>query len=107
MNTVYGAALIPLIAGIVQVAKTAGLPSQLAPLVSLAVGTAAGILISIAAAAPQSPNWATASVLGVTLGLAAAGLYSGGKAAVSSNGPPYAPTKPLQKGESPRTQRFS
>jgi len=99
-NALYGAALIPLITGIIQVAKLTGMPSQLAPAVALLLGLGAGIASTVAAAVPHQPNWGQAAVLGLTFGLAAAGLYSSSKTAIGGVGSPtYVPVPPLQKGQ--------
>lgn len=67
-------AAVPIIIGLVEVAKRSlNLPARLAPLLSLALGLAAGFLLH--SATPQR-----AVIEGLILGLEAAGLYSGGKA---------------------------
>lgn len=66
---------IPLTTGLVQVAKGTGLPSKLAPLCSLAIGVALMFLV-----APLGDIvWQSAIIQGLLAGLAASGLYSGGK----------------------------
>jgi len=74
--TVYGIAIIPLIVGLIQLAKKFGFPSRLAPLLSLVLGfTAAFIYI-----APGNPK--EAILVGLVIGLSAVGLYSGGKSTI-------------------------
>lgn len=87
--TVAGVALVPVILGLVQVAREAGLPSRFAPLLSLAIGLGGGF----AAEAPTAPyNWQQAAVVGVALGLSASGLYSGvAKLASPATAPEPAP----------------
>jgi hypothetical protein len=69
----FGIAIIPTIAGIVQVSKQAGLPTHLAPMLALLLG----ILAGLAQAQGSSSPWIQAVALGCTLGLSASGLYSG------------------------------
>ncbi|GEM_PF-4805951 len=69
-----GAAAIPLIAGTVQAARTAGLPNHLAPILALFLGAAAGAL---SAWQTPPPDWAAGIALGLAWGLAASGLHSG------------------------------
>ncbi|HBT19826.1 MAG TPA: hypothetical protein DEA47_00365 [Peptococcaceae bacterium] len=71
--SVYGISLIPIIVGIVQLAKKFGFPTRFAPLLSLLLGfTAAFVYI-----APGQPKEAV--LLGLVMGLSAVGLYSGSK----------------------------
>ena len=63
---------VPVVVGLVQVAKSSGLPSRLAPLASLAVG--AGLV------ALTGATWQETIARGAIVGLAASGLWSGGKA---------------------------
>jgi hypothetical protein len=68
----------PLIVALVEVAKRVGCPDRYAPLVALALGllTAFGA----AAAVPLPPqHWVVTALIGVGMGLTAAGLYSGGR----------------------------
>lgn len=65
------ASLVPIILGIVEAVKRAGMPSDYAPLLSVALGVAGGLLfISLDLAG---------GVTGLISGLGASGLYSGGK----------------------------
>lgn len=66
-------ALIPVVTGIVEVAKRFGLPTHWAPLVSLALGIVSGFVYLY----PGEP--AQAVLAGVVIGLSASGLYSGVK----------------------------
>lgn len=65
-------AVIPLVLGLVAVVKSIGLPSRFAPLASIAIG--AGLL------AVTGAVWQVALIQGIVVGLAASGLWSGGKA---------------------------
>lgn len=70
---IYDVALIPATMGLVEVAKSAGLPSKYAPIVSLCIGMALGIGTSL-------DNIGKGVIVGVAIGLSASGLYSGTKA---------------------------
>jgi len=61
-------------------AKRSGLPARWAPLLSLALGVAAGIFV-------VSPGDVVQGILaGVDIGLAAVGLFSGAKNVVKGSG---------------------
>ena len=70
---IYDVALIPATMGLVEVAKSAGLPSKFAPIVSLAIGTCLGVATSL-------ENIGKGIIVGIAIGLSASGLYSGTKA---------------------------
>lgn len=65
-------ALVPVVLGIVETLKFAGLPGAFAPLFSLMIGVALATLV-----VPVLP---AAIITGLTVGLMASGLYSGFKA---------------------------
>lgn len=69
----YDVALIPLITGLIQVAKLLGLPSKYSPLIGLVLGVLSGIFY----VHPQ--DIAGGVLVGLMLGLGASGLYSGTK----------------------------
>lgn len=69
----YDVALVPIITGLVQVAKEVGLPSRFASLFSVLLGVVAGVTYLF-----PDDLWKGIFV-GITFGLAACGLYSGGK----------------------------
>jgi len=69
----FGVASIPLIVGIVQVAKQSGLPSRFAGLAALITGLAGGIL---SARFGIDTNVPAAIASGIMAGLAAAGAWS-------------------------------
>ena len=74
----YGFAIVPLIVGIVEALKRAGLPSRDAPIVSILCGIAAGFaVIYVTTPVPGVHVWVQAVVWGVFYGLSASGLYSG------------------------------
>ncbi|MFS8501313.1 MAG: hypothetical protein FWJ59_05840 [Caldicoprobacter sp.] len=71
--TIYDVAIIPLIVGIVELLKQVGLPSKFAALVSAILGIVIGMVY-------LSPDDIKKGILvGLALGLAASGLYSGTK----------------------------
>jgi len=71
--TIYDVAIIPLIVGIVELLKQVGLPSKFAALVSVILGIVIGMVY-------LSPDDIKKGILvGLALGLAASGLYSGTK----------------------------
>jgi hypothetical protein len=63
-------ALVPIIVGIVEALKTAGLPSKYAPVVSLMLGVLATVSVF-----GNSIVWEVMN--GLLVGLSASGLYSG------------------------------
>lgn len=74
--TIYDISIIPLIVGIVELLKQIGLPSKFAALVSVLLGIAIGVVYI-------SPDDIKKGILvGLALGLAASGLYSGTKSTV-------------------------
>lgn len=69
-------AIIPFIIAIVQGAKTVGLPGRFAPVLSLALGVGIVALVS-------QLGWQAVIIQGLIAGLAASGLWSGGKAVIA------------------------
>jgi len=74
-TTIFGIAAVPAIMGLVEAATAAGLPKNLAPITAILLGAACGILDHSAGGL----SWEQAIAGGIALGLAASGLYSGGK----------------------------
>lgn len=70
---VYDVILIPLIVGITELCKRAGLPSKFAALLSLILGVVVGVIYI----APG--DILKGILLGASIGLGASGLYSGTK----------------------------
>jgi hypothetical protein len=68
------------IVALVEGAKRAGLPVRWAPVLAVMLGLACGLLAQLATVAPRVHLWYEAAGAGITLGLCAAGLYSGTKA---------------------------
>ena len=64
--------LVPIVVGLVQVAKKAGLASKYAPVISVVLGIAGVWVLQ------NNIEW----ISGVIIGLSASGLYSGGKTVI-------------------------
>jgi len=73
----YGVAVVPAVIGLTQIAKTAGLPNQFAPIIAVLLGILAGL------AEMYGTQWPIIQtiVVGVGLGLSSIGLYSAGSTA--------------------------
>jgi hypothetical protein len=83
VDAIGGIVIVPLIVGLVQVARQAGLPARWAALLALALGLAVGVAWTAASSpTPALMDWLTGVLRGVTWGLAASGLYSGTRAMV-------------------------
>jgi len=67
---VYGVAIIPIVVGLVEVAKTGGLPNRFAPILALMLGILAGIFYL------EPENVKEGVLKGVVVGLSSVGLYS-------------------------------
>jgi L-cystine uptake protein TcyP (sodium:dicarboxylate symporter family) len=76
---VYDVGLLPLIIGLVAVATSLGLPKKLAPVLALILGVLSGVVYL----APD--NAAQGVLVGIALGLASVGLYSGAKNTVEKS----------------------
>ena len=70
---VYDVAVIPLIMGVTELFKIIGLPNKFAALLSAVLG----VVIGLVYVAPNDP--AKGVLVGLSMGLAASGLYSGVK----------------------------
>lgn len=70
---IYDIAIIPLIIGVTELVKRLGLPDKFAALFS----TVLGVVIGLVYVAPENPP--KAILVGLSMGLAASGLYSGVK----------------------------
>lgn len=68
--------LTPILMGVVQAAKSAGMDSRWAGLASIAIGAVVGALYALSFSAAIPPT----IFVGAVSGLSAAGLYSAGKA---------------------------
>ena len=73
MFEIYDVVLIPLIMGIVELLKKAGVSKKILPLVALSIGIAIGVVYV------ANFEWKQGVLVGTMLGLAASGLYSGSK----------------------------
>ncbi len=80
MEEIAGVAGVPLIVGLVEVAKGIGLDARWAPAVALGLGLALSLGYRVALGVPAGAEWAQAALGGLALGLAASGLYSGTRA---------------------------
>lgn len=69
----YGVALVPLIIGLVEAFKMAGLSNKYTPLFSLFLGVVLGVAFL------DNGDMASNLLVGIALGLSASGLYSGTK----------------------------
>ena len=67
-------AIVPVIIGLVQVAKTVGLPSNYAPFASIVFGM---VLVAL-----TGLTWQGIVIQGIIAGLAASGLFSGTKTTI-------------------------
>ena len=70
---IYDVAIIPLIIGVTELVKKLGLPNKFAALLSAVLG----VLIGLVYVAPENPS--KGILVGLSMGLAASGLYSGTK----------------------------
>lgn len=70
---IYGVFIVPLIIGMVEIVKRAGLPSKWSPVFAVVLGLLAGMLLLF----PEDIRQGV--VVGLALGLSATGLYSGTK----------------------------
>ena len=70
---VYDVAIIPLIIGVTELVKKLGLPNKFAALLSAVLG----VVIGLVYVAPENPLEGV--LVGLSMGLAASGLYSGTK----------------------------
>lgn len=65
--------LIAIIMGLVEVAKRAGMPERVAPIVSVVLGVVGGVFVAFPG------DIRTGVVFGLMVGLSAVGLFSGAK----------------------------
>lgn len=70
---IYDVAIIPLIIGVTELVKKLGLPNKFAALLSAVLG----VVIGLVYIAPENPS--KGILVGLSMGLAASGLYSGTK----------------------------
>lgn len=77
--TYAGIAMVPLIIGLVELAKRIGLETRWAGPLAVALGLLASLGFYLSQTVPGGEGWAEAVLLGLGLGLSAAGLYSGAK----------------------------
>lgn len=77
METIVTIATVPAVIALVTLAKDLGLPSKLAPLVSVLLGV--GLTVLDALATTGVGNWYQIISTGIILGLSASGLYDGAR----------------------------
>jgi hypothetical protein len=75
---------VPVIVGLVEVAKRAGLPSAWAPVVAVGLGLLWSVTETLVGPGPRPEAVWHAVVRGLALGLSAAGLYDVGKQALKA-----------------------
>ncbi|KXH81804.1 hypothetical protein [Sporosarcina sp. HYO08] len=80
MFELYDVLIIPLILGIVEMFKRAGINAKWLPFISLALGIAIGIVYV------ANGDWKQGLLVGAMLGLSASGLYSGTKNTLEKRG---------------------
>ncbi|MGE8203663.1 hypothetical protein ACQKP0_03800 [Heyndrickxia sp. NPDC080065] len=78
MFQIYDVAIIPLIMGIVELFKRAGLPNKYSPFVAVILGLLFGFFYI-------ADNVKEGIIVGLMFGLSASGLYSGSKNLTKSN----------------------
>ncbi len=83
LDPVLFALALPLVLGLVQLAKEVGLSSRWAGVAALALGVACGLLLPFASVGDAPP--ARAALTGLVAGLSAAGAWSTGKALVQTS----------------------
>lgn len=71
--SIYGIALVPVIVGLLEFLKRFGVPKQFIPLLSMVLGIFMGFFYLAPGDTPR------ALLLGIVLGLASIGLFSGTK----------------------------
>lgn len=76
MELTQFAILVPVVIGIIEVVKLAGLPSRFAPLLSLVLGVLGATYL-------VGGDLAVTVLQGLIVGLSASGLYSGTKATLN------------------------
>jgi uncharacterized membrane protein YGL010W len=76
---VYNIAIIPLVLGLVELFKRAGVSAKYSPFVAVILGVLAGVFYI-------SSDIKEGVIIGLMLGLSASGLYSGTKNLVKSSG---------------------
>lgn len=91
---IFGVGAIPAILGLTQVAKETGMPGRFSPILSLFLGILAGVALQFARATAPSVTGVLVLqgvIVGIGIGLAASGLYSGVQTFVSPTPVPPVP----------------
>ena len=71
---------LPITLGLVQLAKSAGLPTRWAGLAAVIIGALAGLFANLAGG--EQASIANAALTGIVAGLSAAGVWSGTRAGI-------------------------
>lgn len=72
MYELYNVAIIPLIIGVVEMFKKAGLPAKYSPFIAVIIGILLGVFF-------LASNTKEGIIIGLMIGLSASGLYSSTK----------------------------
>jgi hypothetical protein len=81
-DEVAGVLLAPLIVGIVEMAKRAGMATRWAPLLAVMLGLVISVWWGVGQGQSGAVAWLGMVLRGLALGLAAVGLYGSGKTVV-------------------------
>lgn len=79
MFEIYDVVILPLIVGIVEIFKIAGVSKKYLPLISLVLGIVIGVVYV------TDFDWKQGILIGAMLGLSASGLYSSSKNTFENN----------------------
>lgn len=79
MFEIYDVVIVPLILGIVELFKRAGVNKKVLPFIAIFIGVIIGVVYV------AEFNWKQGILVGAMLGLSASGLYSGAKNTVEKN----------------------
>lgn len=77
---IYDVLIVPLIIGLVAVARKSGVPTKVLPLLALGIGVGAGVLYA------SNGDIKQGVLVGAMFGLSASGLYSGAKKVAETGG---------------------
>ena len=75
---IYDVLIVPLIIGLVAVARKSGVPARALPLLSLGIGVGTGVLYA------SNGDIKQGVLVGAMFGLSASGLYSGAKKVIEA-----------------------
>ena len=75
---IRGIPVIAIVIGLVEYAKSWGLDTKYAALLSMGLGVVASLTIQLAVVYPEISPWVEAVVMGLVVGMSATGLYKVG-----------------------------